>query len=138
LSPVPLAVEAPQSAGGPVGHLLFSSVGDRLGTTTAARPSVACKGEALRQPCPYGGSAAPLACRFPLESNGPGVSGRPSQFVRNCVVSGLQVHTLTDATVVRWDQFVEASSAATFFHRAAWKTILERSFGHSTYFFYAE
>ena len=53
-------------------------------------------------------------------------------------MSALQVHTLTDATMGLWDRFVEGSSAATFFHRAAWKTILERSFGHRTYFLYAE
>ena len=53
-------------------------------------------------------------------------------------MSGLQIHTLSDATMARWDQFVETSNAATFFHRAACKTILERSFGHSTYFLYAE
>src|SRR5262245_43619126 len=53
-------------------------------------------------------------------------------------MSGLQVRMLTDATMARWDQFVQASSTATFFHRAAWKTILERSFGHRTYFSYAE
>jgi FemAB-related protein (PEP-CTERM system-associated) len=51
---------------------------------------------------------------------------------------GLQIHTLTDATMERWDRFVERSNAATFFHRAAWKTVLERSFGHRTYFLYAE
>jgi FemAB-related protein (PEP-CTERM system-associated) len=53
-------------------------------------------------------------------------------------MSGLQVRMLSDTTMARWDDFVQASSTATFFHRAAWKTIVERSFGHRTYFSYVE
>jgi FemAB-related protein (PEP-CTERM system-associated) len=33
---------------------------------------------------------------------------------------------------------VQTAQHATFFHRAGWKTVLERAFGHSTYFLYAE
>src|SRR5262249_24090633 len=43
-----------------------------------------------------------------------------------------------DAAAASWDQFVEGAATATFFHRAAWKTVLERSFGHRAYFLYAE
>ena len=38
----------------------------------------------------------------------------------------------------RWDAYVNAAPGATFFHRAGWKTVLERAFGHSTCFLYAE
>lgn len=38
----------------------------------------------------------------------------------------------------RWDAFVEACPEATFFHRAGWRTVLERAFGHEPYFLYAE
>lgn len=38
----------------------------------------------------------------------------------------------------RWDEFVSACPEATFFHRAGWKTVIERAFGHRTYFLYAE
>jgi FemAB-related protein (PEP-CTERM system-associated) len=38
----------------------------------------------------------------------------------------------------RWEQFVADCSEATFFHHAAWKTVIERAFGHRTCFFYAE
>ena len=37
-----------------------------------------------------------------------------------------------------WDAYVQAAPDATFFHRAGWKTVLERAFGHKTYFLYAE
>jgi FemAB-related protein (PEP-CTERM system-associated) len=53
-------------------------------------------------------------------------------------VSSLAVRELSEATASRWDQFVESSSAASFFHRAAWKTVLERSFGHRAHFLYVE
>jgi FemAB-related protein (PEP-CTERM system-associated) len=38
----------------------------------------------------------------------------------------------------RWDGFVEGCPAATFFHRAGWKEVVERAFGYPTYFLYAE
>src|SRR5437762_12166231 len=37
-----------------------------------------------------------------------------------------------------WDAFVERCPAATFFHKAGWKRVLEESFGHRTHFLYAE
>src|SRR5262249_34894755 len=135
---VPLAVEATQSEGRSAGHLLFSSVGDRLGATAAPRPSTAGKNQTLPQPRTHGGSIAPTACRFSLGPNGSSVPGGSPPQGRSRAMSHLQVRTLTDATIPCWDQFVESSSVATFFHRAAWKGILERSFGHRTYFCYAE
>ncbi|MDQ3260373.1 MAG: FemAB family PEP-CTERM system-associated protein [Pseudomonadota bacterium] len=50
----------------------------------------------------------------------------------------LIIHTLTDRDSVRWDDFVNSCSEATFFHRAGWKEIMERAFGHRTFFLYAE
>jgi FemAB-related protein (PEP-CTERM system-associated) len=38
----------------------------------------------------------------------------------------------------RWDAFVDRADAATFFHRAGWKSVLERAFGHKPYFLYVE
>jgi FemAB-related protein (PEP-CTERM system-associated) len=40
--------------------------------------------------------------------------------------------------VTRWDRFVEACPEATFFHRAAWRTVLARTFGQRTHYLYAE
>jgi FemAB-related protein (PEP-CTERM system-associated) len=38
----------------------------------------------------------------------------------------------------RWDDFVLACPDATFFHRAGWKTIMEKAFKHRPHFLYAE
>jgi FemAB-related protein (PEP-CTERM system-associated) len=37
-----------------------------------------------------------------------------------------------------WDRYVNAHPAATFFHRAAWRDVIERAFGHSTNYLVAE
>ena len=42
------------------------------------------------------------------------------------------------ATARRWDDFVQACPAATFFHRAGWQKILREVFHHEAYFLYAE
>jgi FemAB-related protein (PEP-CTERM system-associated) len=38
----------------------------------------------------------------------------------------------------RWDKFVRHCADATFFHRAGWQAVVERAFGHKTWFMYAE
>ncbi len=44
----------------------------------------------------------------------------------------------SDSTAAaRWDAFVMACPAATFFHRAAWQQIINEVFRHPTYFLYA-
>jgi len=50
----------------------------------------------------------------------------------------LKVNVLSDADLSRWDAFVESCSEATFFHRAGWKAVLERAFGHQTHYLFAE
>ncbi len=41
--------------------------------------------------------------------------------------------------VQRWDEFVMSMCPeATFFHRAGWQTVIERAFGHKTWFLFAE
>jgi len=52
--------------------------------------------------------------------------------------SSLQVRMMTPADAARWDAFVYACPAATFFHRAGWSEVLNRAFGHQTYFLLAE
>ena len=39
---------------------------------------------------------------------------------------------------ILWDEFVFSNLNATFFHRAGWQRIINRVFGHSTYFLYVE
>jgi FemAB-related protein (PEP-CTERM system-associated) len=48
------------------------------------------------------------------------------------------VKILDAQTMDRWDHYVQSAEEATFFHRAGWKTVLERAFGHSVWFLYAE
>ena len=50
----------------------------------------------------------------------------------------ISIHTLALSSLQRWDAYVQRAEKATFFHRAGWKRVLERAFGHSTYFLYAE
>jgi FemAB-related protein (PEP-CTERM system-associated) len=38
----------------------------------------------------------------------------------------------------RWDQFVRTHASGTFFHLSGWKRVIERSFGHRTYYLIAE
>jgi FemAB-related protein (PEP-CTERM system-associated) len=42
------------------------------------------------------------------------------------------------ATAGRWDQFVDAMPAATFFHRAGWRDVMARAFGHTPHFLFTE
>jgi FemAB-related protein (PEP-CTERM system-associated) len=50
----------------------------------------------------------------------------------------IAVRPLGQAATAAWDAFVEAHPDGTFFHRAAWSTIIERAFGHRTLYVYAE
>lgn len=45
---------------------------------------------------------------------------------------------LKRADYARWDAFVDTCPQATFFHKAGWQTIIERVFGHRTWFFFVE
>ena len=38
----------------------------------------------------------------------------------------------------RWDRFVQDQPTASFFHRAGWRDVAERAFGHQTHYLYAE
>jgi len=50
----------------------------------------------------------------------------------------VRVRELQPVDFPRWDEFVSGCPEATFFHRAGWKTAIERAFGHRTKFLYAE
>lgn len=50
----------------------------------------------------------------------------------------MEIKTLESGETGRWDAFVEKHPEATFFHRAGWKEVLEKAFGHRTHFLYAE
>jgi FemAB-related protein (PEP-CTERM system-associated) len=55
----------------------------------------------------------------------------------NTASSDFRIGVLDDGTRERWDCFVDAHADATFFHRAGWQRVLERSFGHRTHYLYA-
>src|SRR5580698_217843 len=48
------------------------------------------------------------------------------------------IRPLSQAANAAWDAFVQAHPDGTFFHRAAWATIIEQAFGHRTHYVYAE
>lgn len=50
----------------------------------------------------------------------------------------LVVKALVEADHPRWEAFVAGCPEATFFHRAGWREVLERAFGHATHYLYAE
>ncbi|TCS38569.1 FemAB-related protein (PEP-CTERM system-associated) [Paucimonas lemoignei] len=52
--------------------------------------------------------------------------------------SEVKIRRLDKHDTARWDAFVNECSEATFFHRAGWKEVIERAFGHRTHFMYAE
>lgn len=50
----------------------------------------------------------------------------------------LAVRVLSDASAPAWDRFVERHPKGTFFHRAAWSTVLSSSFRHRSIFAFTE
>jgi FemAB-related protein (PEP-CTERM system-associated) len=50
----------------------------------------------------------------------------------------LRIEALNGADAAAWDRFVAAAPAATFFHRAGWRQVIERSFGHPCHFLQAK
>jgi len=54
------------------------------------------------------------------------------------VDTNIIIKEFAEPDAVRWDGFVTSASAATFFHRAGWKTVIETAFSHRAYYFYAE
>lgn len=50
----------------------------------------------------------------------------------------MRVRAFGDADAARWDRFVDAAPDATFFHRAAWRDIIENVFGHHCHYLVAE
>jgi FemAB-related protein (PEP-CTERM system-associated) len=59
-------------------------------------------------------------------------------FASTAAVEDLRVRELQPVDFPRWDEFVSGCPEATFFHRAGWKTVIERAFGHRTKFLLAE
>jgi FemAB-related protein (PEP-CTERM system-associated) len=52
--------------------------------------------------------------------------------------AALSIRPLTAERIADWDEFVAHCPTATFFHRAGWQRVIERSFGHRTHYLFAE
>jgi FemAB-related protein (PEP-CTERM system-associated) len=52
-------------------------------------------------------------------------------------MSALSIGMLQTSGHAAWDDFVMACPGATFFHLAGWQTVIERAFGHRTWFLFA-
>ncbi|MFZ5834649.1 MAG: FemAB family XrtA/PEP-CTERM system-associated protein [Pseudomonadota bacterium] len=48
------------------------------------------------------------------------------------------IKILDSASEAAWENFVASCPDATFFHKAGWKRVIEKSFGQKTYYLYAE
>lgn len=55
----------------------------------------------------------------------------------NDPAAGVQVRALEDAGEGAWNAFVDACPQASFFHRAEWRRVITRAFGHRTHYLYA-
>ncbi|SDA18664.1 FemAB-related protein, PEP-CTERM system-associated [Nitrosospira sp. Nsp11] len=63
---------------------------------------------------------------------------REEQQIRPLQTEAPSVHLLQPQEEKKWDKFVSACPEATFFHRAGWQAVIQRAFGHKTWFLYAE
>jgi FemAB-related protein (PEP-CTERM system-associated) len=50
----------------------------------------------------------------------------------------MEIKTLNDSRKADWDAFVDRCPEASFFHKAGWKEVVERAFGHPMPYLYAE
>lgn len=50
----------------------------------------------------------------------------------------IEVKALDDTNWAAWEHFVETCPEATFFHKAGWRRVIEKSFNQKTYFLFAE
>jgi FemAB-related protein (PEP-CTERM system-associated) len=50
----------------------------------------------------------------------------------------MQIRQLDETSALAWDRFVEAMPHGSFFHRAAWASVIRTAFGHRTHYVFAE
>ena len=56
----------------------------------------------------------------------------------NDALSSVTLRRFAPGDEERWDSFVEATPAATFFHLSGWREVIERAFRHRTFYLLAE
>ena len=54
------------------------------------------------------------------------------------VASRIETREMREGEEAEWDRFVLSSPSGTFFHLSGWKRVIERAFGHRTYYLIAE
>jgi len=62
----------------------------------------------------------------------------PQQKMENKPALSIDIAELTSADFERWDSYIDQNPNATFFHKAGWKTVLEKAFNHPGYFLMAK
>jgi len=75
---------------------------------------------------------APTSTRFDRAST---TAGETAQAAASSLPA---VRALTPSDVTSWNAFVVAQPDGTFFHRAEWRDVLTRAFGHRTHYLLAE
>lgn len=61
------------------------------------------------------------------------------EHTKNIITSEpITVNLMQPKDAEKWDAFVMQCKGASFFHRAGWQSVIERAFGHKTWFYYAE
>jgi FemAB-related protein (PEP-CTERM system-associated) len=53
-------------------------------------------------------------------------------------INSIDIRQLLATDMQNWDAFVETCPGATFFHKAGWKTVIEKAFHHRTHYLLAE
>ena len=49
----------------------------------------------------------------------------------------IQIKTITPADTATWDSYVNAHPQATLYHLSGWKNVIEKTYGHKTYYLMA-
>lgn len=55
----------------------------------------------------------------------------------DCGSNGLTIHQLAPESELLWDAFAQSHKRGTVYHRAQWRHLFNRVFGHDTYYLYA-
>jgi FemAB-related protein (PEP-CTERM system-associated) len=54
------------------------------------------------------------------------------------MVIGLEVRSIKKSDEKAWDQYVSNSNTSTFYHQIGWKNVIEKTYGHKSYYLIAE
>ena len=126
----------------PIAGILSPSVGDRSRAAAAAAGAAALAVSPLPEPQPHRAAPASSVARIRLDAHGPAVPDRAVGAVSTDHgmdgSSQVAVRPFRPDDSGRWDDFVRACAAGTFFHLSPWRRVIERAFGHRTHYLLAE